>query len=122
MAAGSALLNLVINENPYQELEKAASTLLIGMEDIMKSSGIPFSTNQIGGMFGFFFSEKLPKNIEDVSKSDDNTFSKFLNACIGNGIYFAPSKYEAGFISTMHKDKEIEKTLSIVKQIVNKGI
>ena len=63
MAAGSALLNLLIKENPYKELEKSASTLLEGMKDIMKSSGIPFSTNQIGGMFGFFFSEDLPKNI-----------------------------------------------------------
>ena len=122
MAAGSALLNLVIKENPYKELEKNASTLLEGMKDIMKSSGIPFSTNQIGGMFGFFFSEDLPKNIEDVAKSDDIAFTNFLNACIGNGIYFAPSKYEAGFISAMHKDIEIEKTLGIVRKIIDKGI
>ena len=88
----------------------------------MKSSGIPFSTNQIGGMFGFFFSEDLPNNIEDVAKSDDIAFTNFLNACIGNGIYFAPSKYEAGFISAMHKDIEIEKTLGIVKKIIDKGI
>ena len=122
MAAGSALLNLLIKENPYKELEKNASTLLEGMKDIMKSSGIPFSTNQIGGMFGFFFSEDLPKNIEDVAKSDDIAFTNFLNACIGNGIYFAPSKYEAGFISAMHKDIEIEKTLGIVRKIIDKGI
>ena len=122
MAAGSALLNLLIKENPYKELEKSASTLLEGMKDIMKSSGIPFSTNQIGGMFGFFFSEDLPKNIEDVAKSDDIAFTNFLNACIGNGIYFAPSKYEAGFISAMHKDIEIEKTLGIVRKIIGKGI
>ena len=122
MAAGSALLNLLIKENPYKELEKSASTLLEGMKDIMKSSGIPFSTNQIGGMFGFFFSEDLPKNIEDVAKSDDIAFTNFLNACIGNGIYFAPSKYEAGFISAMHKDIEIEKTLGIVRKIIDKGI
>ena len=122
MAAGSALLNLLIKENPYKELEKSASTLLEGMKDIMKSSGIPFSTNQIGGMFGFFFSEDLPKNIEDVAKSDDVAFTNFLNACIGNGIYFAPSKYEAGFISAMHKDIEIEKTLGIVRKIIDKGI
>jgi glutamate-1-semialdehyde 2,1-aminomutase len=88
----------------------------------MQSSGIPFSTNQIGGMFGFFFSEKLPINIEEVAKSDDKMFSSFLNSCINNGIYFAPSKYEAGFISAMHKNLEIEKTLGIVKKIIDKGI
>ena len=122
MAAGSALLNLIIEENPYKELEKNASIILEGISDMMKSSGIPFSTNQIGGMFGFFFSEKLPTNIEEVAKSDDKMFSSFLNSCINNGIYFAPSKYEAGFISAMHKNLEIEKTLSIVKKIIDKGI
>jgi glutamate-1-semialdehyde 2,1-aminomutase len=57
-----------------------------------------------------------------VAKSDDKMFSSFLNSCINNGIYFAPSKYEAGFISAMHKNLEIEKTLSIVKKIIDKGI
>ena len=122
MAAGSSLLNLIIEENPYQELEKHASMLLVEMRNIMNSAGIPFSTNQIGGMFGFFFSEKLPKNIEEVSETDDNLFSNFLNSCMNNGIYFAPSKYEAGFISFMHKELEIDKTLGIVKDIIKKGI
>jgi glutamate-1-semialdehyde 2,1-aminomutase len=122
MAAGSALLNLIIEENPYKELEKNASIILEGISDMMQSSGIPFSTNQIGGMFGFFFSEKLPTNIEEVAKSDDKMFSSFLNSCINNGIYFAPSKYEAGFISAKHKNLEIEKTLGIVKKIIDKGI
>ena len=122
MAAGSSLLNLIIEENPYQELENHASMLLGEMKNIMNSAGIPFSTNQIGGMFGFFFSEKLPKNIEEVSETDDNLFSNFLNSCMNNGIYFAPSKYEAGFISFMHKELEIDKTLGIVKDIIKKGI
>ena len=122
MAAGSSLLNLIIEENPYQELENHASMLLVEMRNIMNSAGIPFSTNQIGGMFGFFFSEKLPKNIEEVSETDDNLFSNFLNSCMNNGIYFAPSKYEAGFISFMHKELEIDKTLGIVKDIIKKGI
>ena len=122
MAAGSALLNLIINENPYKGLESKAASLLSEMQNIMDSAGIPFSSSQIGGMFGFFFSETLPKNINEVSKTDDDIFIKFLNACIGNGIYFAPSKYEAGFISTKHTDLEIEKTLTIIKKIINKGI
>ena len=67
MAAGSTLLNLVIRENPFKLLEANAKKLLDGMKDIMNSADIPFSTNQIGGMFGFFFSDRLPSNIEDVS-------------------------------------------------------
>ena len=122
MAGGTALLQLLIKENPFKELERNASVLLDGMKTLMIESGIPFSINRIGGMFGFFFSEELPNNINDVAKTDDVLFSNFLNSCIRNGIYFAPSKYEAGFISAMHKDEEINRTLETVKQIIQKGI
>jgi len=121
MAAGATLLNLLITQNPFTELEEKAKLMLNGMKEIMISSGIPFSTNQIGGMFGFFFSEELPKNIDDVSKTNDEMFSSFINACIKNGIYFAPSKYEAGFISATHGNMEIDKTLEVVNKIVNTG-
>jgi len=122
MAGGTALLQLLIKENPFAELERNASVLLDGMKTLMIESGIPFSINRIGGMFGFFFSEELPNNINDVAKTDDVLFSNFLNSCIRSGIYFAPSKYEAGFISAMHKDEEINRTLETVKQIIQKGI
>ena len=121
MAAGATLLNLLIIKNPYKELEEKAKLMLNGMKEIMISSGIPFSTNQIGGMFGFFFSDQLPKNINDVSKTNDEVFSSFINACVKNGIYFAPSKYEAGFISTTHGDLEIDKTLEVINKIVKTG-
>jgi len=122
MAGGTALLQLLIKENPFKDLEKNASVLLDGMKALMIESGIPFSVNRIGGMFGFFFSEELPNNINDVAKTDDVLFSNFLNSCIRSGIYFAPSKYEAGFISAKHKDEEINRTLETVKQIIQKGI
>ena len=121
MAAGSTLLKLLIENNPYKKLEENAELMLEGMNEIMSSVGIPFSKNQIGGMFGFFFSEELPLNINDVSKTNDKTFSMFINACIKNGIYFAPSKYEAGFISSMHSNKEIDETLDVVGNIIKKG-
>ena len=122
MAAGSTLLKLLIDNNPYKKLEENAKLMLEGMNEIMSSAGIPFSKNQIGGMFGFFFSEELPLNINDVSKTNDKTFSMFVNACIKNGIYFAPSKYEAGFISSMHSNKEIDETLDVVGNIIKKKI
>ena len=122
MAAGSTLLKLLIENNPYKKLEENAKLMLEGMNEIMSSAGIPFSKNQIGGMFGFFFSEELPLNINDVSKTNDKTFSMFINACIKNGIYFAPSKYEAGFISSMHSNKEIDETLDVIGNIIKKEI
>ena len=121
MAAGSTLLKLLIKDNPYQMLEMQAKKLLSGIKKVMDDNQVPFSTNQIGGMFGFFFSTNLPQNINDVSETCDKTFSTFLNACIKNGIYFAPSKYEAGFISTQHSEDEINKTIKIVANIASSG-
>ena len=122
MAAGSTLIKLLLQSNPYKNLELKASNLLDQMKDLFHNKGIPFSTNQIGGMFGFFFSQKLPNNLRDVENSNDTQFKKFLNKCMTNGIYFAPSKFEAGFISTKHTNKEINHTISVVKKILDEGI
>ena len=122
MAAGSTLIKLLIETNPYQQLENKAKNLLSGMKKLFESHDIPFSTNQIGGMFGFFFSEKLPSNLVDVKNTNDKQFKKFLNKCINNGIYFAPSKFEAGFISTKHTKTEISNTIKIVEKILKEGI
>ena len=122
MAAGSTLIKLLIRTNPYKKLESKAKTLLNGMKKSFKNNNIAFSTNQIGGMFGFFFSENLPNNLNDVKNTNDRQFISFLNQSINKGIYFAPSKFEAGFISTKHTKNEINTTISIVKNILKKGI
>ena len=122
MAAGSTLIKLLIKTNPYKKLESKAKTLLNGMKKSFKNNNIAFSTNQIGGMFGFFFSENLPNNLNDVENTNDRQFISFLNQSINKGIYFAPSKFEAGFISTKHTKNEINTTISIVKNILKKGI
>ena len=122
MAAGSTLIKLLIDKNPYKDLESKAKNLLESMKEIFDRYDIPFSTNQIGGMFGFFFSEELPRNLVDVENTNDKQFKKFLNKCIDNGIYFAPSKFEAGFISTKHTKTEISNTIKIVEKILKEGI
>ena len=122
MAAGSSLIKLLIEKNPYDALENKAKKLLDEMKNIFAENNISISTNQIGGMFGFFFSEKLPQNLNDVIKSNDMYFKNFLNACICNGVYFAPSKFEAGFISSKHTNKEIKNTIEVVKKILKQGI
>ena len=122
MAAGSTLIKLLIDKNPYKDLESKAKNLLESMKEIFDRYDIPFSTNQIGGMFGFFFSEELPSNLVDVENTNDKQFKKFLNKCIDNGIYFAPSKFEAGFISTKHTKTEISNTIKIVEKILKEGI
>ena len=96
--------------------------MLEKMKGLFIEKNINLSTNQIGGMFGFFFSKKLPKNLNEVMNTNDKKFNTFINECIKNGIYFAPSKFEAGFISTKHTNREINNTISIIKNILKKGI
>ena len=110
MSAGVALLQAVINLNPFDELQIASSEIMLHIKNLMNEKGIPFSTSSIGGMFGFFLSENLPRNFEDVLETDDEMFKKFFNAALNQGIYFAPSRFEAGFISSTHDQDIIDQT------------
>ena len=114
MSAGIALITKLIDMNPFQQLEDASKYVLSAIKEMFDAKGIPFSHSSIGGMFGFFFSEELPKNFDAVVKTNDELFIKFFNAALKNGIYFAPSKYEAGFISTTHNSSILEQTIEKV--------
>ena len=116
MAAGSALLNELIKENPYRSLEIMANQLLAGMAEIFQSKSIPFVYGASGGMFGFFIAEEMPANFEDVSKTDSELFKRVYLGCLEEGVYFAPSKFEAGFISTTHVERVIDETLAKVSK------
>ena len=116
MAAGSALLNELIKENPYRSLEIMANQLLTGMAEIFQSKSIPFVYGASGGMFGFFIAEEMPANFEDVSKTDSELFKRVYLGCLEEGVYFAPSKFEAGFISTTHVERIIDETLAKVSK------
>ena len=117
VAAGKCLINELIKTNPYDELEANASYLLTNIKNEMFKKEIPFSFNQIGGMFGFFFTDEFPNNFDDVSASSDKYFESFFKDSLNQGIYFAPSKYEAGFISTKHTKKILDEVINKVKVI-----
>ena len=114
MSAGIALMTALIDMNPFQSLEQSSKHLLSSIKEICDAKGIPFSHASIGGMFGFFFSEELPRNFDEVVKTNNELFIKFFNTALKNGIYFAPSKYEAGFISTTHNSSILEQTIEKV--------
>ena len=117
VAAGKCLISELIKTNPYQELEANANYLLTNIKSEMSKKGIPFSSSQIGGMFGFFFTEEFPKNFDDVSASNDKYFLSFFKGCLNQGIYFAPSKYEAGFISTKHNKKILNEVINKIRTV-----
>jgi len=118
MSAGIALLNTLIKENPFDALELASSEIMLHTKNLMDNKGIPFSTSSIGGMFGFFLSESLPMNFQDVLETDDEMFRKFFYAALNQGIYFAPSKFEAGFISSTHDQAIIDETKSKIEKAI----
>ena len=118
MSAGVALLEAVINLNPFDELQIASSEIMLHIKNLMNEKGIPFSTSSIGGMFGFFLSENLPRNFEDVLETDDEMFKKFFNAALNQGIYFAPSRFEAGFISSTHDQDIIDQTKHKIEKAI----
>ena len=118
MSAGIALLNALIKQNPFDALELASSEIMLHTKNLMNDKGIPFSTSSIGGMFGFFLSENFPKNFQDVLETDDAMFKKFFNASLNQGIYFAPSKFEAGFISSTHDQAIIDQTKTKIEKAI----
>ena len=117
VAAGTCLIQRLIELNPFEELELNAKFLLNGIKEIMIQKGIPFVSNQIGGMFGFFFAEQQPRNFEDVVETNDKNFEQFFKQSLDQGIYFAPSKFEAGFISTKHSESVLINVLSKIQAL-----
>lgn len=121
MTAGLATLNKISAPNFYLELEQKSKRLCEGLEEQAKNNNIPLTTNHIGGMFGFFFSEeKHISRFNQVSKCNAEQFKKFYHEMLKLGVYLAPSAYETGFISSAHGEQEIHQSLEKAGQALAK--
>jgi len=121
MAAGLKTLQLIQEDGFFENLTTKAATLLAGLQSAADEYNIPFTTNQVGGMFGFFFSEE--KNISrfaQVAKGDMERFKAFYHGMLEEGVYLAPSAYEAGFVSSQHTDEDINNTIAAAKRVMAK--
>jgi glutamate-1-semialdehyde 2,1-aminomutase len=119
MAAGLAMLEGVSAPGFYEALGKKDKTLMQGFQSAADDAGIPFTTNQVGGMFGFFFSdEKNISRFEQVTRCNLERFQKFYHLMLEHGVYLAPSAYEAGFVSSAHGDSELDQTISAVRKVM----
>lgn len=113
MAAGLATLNEIDKPGFYEGLEQNSKTLMQGLTEVAKEFKLPFSTGYLGGMFGFVFNDiERVRSFQDVAASDEVLFKKFYHEMLNQGVYFAPSMYEAGFISSAHGKAEIDKTIN----------
>lgn len=114
MAAGLALLQKIsTTPNFHKHLSSYTERLCRGLEEKAKAAGIPFMTQQVGGMFGLFFTQqKAVHNFADATACNLERFNAFFHAMLKEGVYLAPSAYEAGFVSAVHQEKELQATLA----------
>ena len=112
VAAGLAMLNVISKPGFHDELAARTAVLLSGLQERADQAGIPFTTTQVGAMFGCFFTkEKNISHFSQVMSCDTERFKHYFHSMLDNGVYLAPSAFEAGFVSSAHGDKEIQLTL-----------
>jgi glutamate-1-semialdehyde 2,1-aminomutase len=112
LAAGLATLDLVSADGFHARLDAAAKRLVAGLQAQADAAGIGFTTNQVGGMFGYFFSaEPAISRFDQVTRCKMEAFRRFYHGMLEAGVYLAPSAYEAGFVSSAHTEAVIDATL-----------
>jgi len=112
MAAGLATLRLLDDAKLYADLERWTGRMLQGLEQAAREARVPFTTTQVGSMFGLFFTaEKSMASYAQVMRCDTARFKRFFHGMLEAGVYLAPSAYEAGFVSTAHGEPELAHTL-----------
>ncbi len=111
MAAGLTILKILKRGEVYPELENKAQMLFSGLENAARNAGIPVTVNRIGSMGSLFFNNGPVNDFEDAKTSDAKLFRKYYRSMLDQGIYLAPSPFEASFLSTTHGEKEIRKTI-----------
>jgi glutamate-1-semialdehyde 2,1-aminomutase len=111
MAAGIAAIKELSSTDAYAKLEEAGAALEAGMTEAAQAANIPVRFNRIGSMFCGYFTSQPVHNLADAMRSDRARFGKYFHGMLREGIYLAPSQFEAGFISTAHSAADIEKTV-----------
>lgn len=118
MAAGLAMLNSISAPGFFENLGEKTQQLCDGLQTAADTLGIPFTTNRVGAMFGFFFSEeKSISRYQQVMACDIEKFKQFYHGMLHKGIYLAPSAFEAGFVSSAHTDKDIQDTIAAASEV-----
>jgi len=112
VAAGLATLKLVQAPGFYEKLSASTHALTEGLVAAATKHGVPFSAQAIGGMFGIYFRASAPQSFAEVMQCDKDAFNRFFHAMLDAGVHFAPSAYEAGFVSAAHAEEHIAATIS----------
>lgn len=118
MRAGLAMFAHLRQPDFYKKLEAQLAKLLTGLQQAADEAGIAFKTQQVGGMFGLYFTDSDDlSSFEAMTHCNIEAFKQFFHGMLKRGVYLAPSAFEAGFISSVHSDADIEKTIAIAKAV-----
>ena len=117
VACGLATLKGIQAPGFHDRLSASAARLVSGLTAAARDAGIPFCADSVGGMFGLYFLPEVPHGFADVMKADTATFNRFFHGMLDRGVYFAPSTFEAGFVSSMHTDDVIDATVAAAREV-----
>ena len=112
MTAGIETLKILQQPGVWESMEKTGAQLVAGLQTVAKKADISITANRLGTMFGLFFQEGPVTNWETAVQSDTERFGRYFQAMLANGVYLAPSQFEAGFISTAHGEAESNATIA----------
>ena len=116
MAAGLATLEGISAPGFHQQLGERTTQLIEGLTLAARTANVPFSTNHVCGMFGLFFTDKSPvRYFREVMACDVERFKRFFHGMLAEGVYLAPSAFEAGFVSAAHSEDVIDATLTAAR-------
>ena len=117
MAAGLAALTEISKAGVYEALTAKTTALLAGLQAAADKAGVPFTTNQVGGMFGLFFTEQRQVNsYQQATMCNIESFKRFFHLMLAEGVYLAPSAYEAGFLSLAHSEQDLAATIAAAER------
>ena len=116
MAAGLKTLEIISEKNYFRDLSKKTQYFVSRFNDICSKHKLDMSADSEGGMFGIYLTKSKLKNLNDIDKSPKHIFLDFFNYMLDHGVFFAPSMYEAGFISSSHLKRDLDYTIKIFER------
>jgi glutamate-1-semialdehyde 2,1-aminomutase len=120
VAAGLKTLEIISREGFYECLTGQTEKLMAGLKAAAVRNNIPFAVDSEGGMFGFYFTNEVPTSFEAVTKSNIDAFKKFFHLMLDEGVYLAPSAYEAGFTSIAHDNAVLDEIIAAAENAFKK--
>ena len=120
VAAGLKTLEIVAREGFYECLAGQTQKLMSGLKMAADQANIPFAVDSVGGMFGFYFTSAIPTSFIEVTQSNIEAFKQFFHAMLDEGVYLAPSAYEAGFTSITHDNAVVEEIIKAAQKSFQK--